>query len=188
MSGLAALKSFAAGGPRAATEARCEFCHAGLPEVHRHVADVEARALACACAPCHLLFQTAGAGRGRYRAVPDDYRQASVVGMSDVPVGVAFVVVDSARRVPVAFYPGPAGATESELPLEGVTLPADLQPDVEAVVVRGDEAFVVPVSAAYELAGELRRRWEGISGGDGAQAAVDEFFARVRARSEGRRP
>ncbi len=96
-----------------------------------------------------------------------------------------------------AFYPGPAGATESLLPLDtwadlvaGEPVLATLLPDVEALLVRstaGDadpECYVVPIDACYELVGRLRRLWRGFDGGREAHDALDEFFAGVRARAE----
>jgi hypothetical protein len=97
----------------------------------------------------------------------------------------------------VAFYPGPAGATESELPLaawEAVTTAnpalATLEPDVEALLIRtnsteGDasDCFLVPVDKCYELVGQLRRVWRGFDGGQDARRHVDDFFCALRARS-----
>ena len=67
----------------------------------------------------------------------------------------------------VAFYPGPAGATESELPLEawGAVLARNpalgmAAPDTEALLIRGPgpdraqaDCHLVPVDACYELRG-----------------------------------
>jgi hypothetical protein len=130
--------------------ARCEMCGRDAGPDHPHVLDLEAAgvALACACRPCHLLLTSPGAGGGRWRAVPDEWRRVGSVELAQVPVGVAFVVVDSRRDRPVAYYPGPAGATESELAVAIDALPA-MAPDVEALVVRDGEGFVVPVSAAF---------------------------------------
>jgi hypothetical protein len=158
----------------------CELCSAPLPSEgrHRHIADTEARALLCACPACHLLFQ----GLGRYRAVPDRWARVEA-DLAGIPVGVAFVIMDSRRGVPVAHYPGPAGATESELSLDDVTLPADLQPDVEALVVAHDEAYIVPVSAAYELVAAIRRSWEGLTGGQLPARAVASFIDTAKERA-----
>jgi hypothetical protein len=157
---------------------RCELCGGAAGDPHPHVVDLErsgAASLSCACRACHLLLASDGAGGGRWRAVPEHRRAVDPVEIPGVPVGVAFVVVDSRRGGPVAYYPGPAGATESELDVAVADLPA-LVPDVEALVVRDGEAFVVPVSAAYELVGELRRAWEGITGGDAPARVLDAFF------------
>jgi hypothetical protein len=95
----------------------------------------------------------------------------------------------------VAFYPSPAGATESLLSLEAWTdlmaaIPAlaDLKPDVEALLVhkseRGFEFFAVPIDACYQLVGLVRMYWKGFDGGEEAWAAIHEFFAGLRERSE----
>lgn len=164
--------------------ARCEMCGRDAGPEHPHVLDLETAgvALACACRPCHLLLTSPGAGGGRWRAVPDEWRRVGAVELAQVPVGVAFVVVDSRRGTAVAYYPGPAGATESEVDLGVDALPA-MAPDVEALVVRDGEGYVVPVSAAFALAGELRTTWEGLTGGDAPQHALDAFFAEAEGRS-----
>jgi hypothetical protein len=172
--GLTALKHFARPDPIPT----CELCAAPIAEDHRHVADTESRTLMCACPPCHILFR----GHGRYRSVPDRWARVDAE-LTGIPVGVAFVIMDSRRGVPVAHYPGPAGATESELSLEDVVLPADLEPDVEALVVANDEAFIVPVSAAYELAATIRRTWDGLTGGQLPARAVASFVATAKERA-----
>jgi hypothetical protein len=95
-----------------------------------------------------------------------------------------------------AFYPGPAGATESTLPLtawdrvvaENPALRA-LRPDVEALLLRspvrpGDrhECFLVPIDSCYELIGRLRRVWRGFDGGSQARQQIEDYFGLVRAR------
>jgi hypothetical protein len=162
---------------------RCELCGGPAGEEHPHVVDTEAAgpsSLACACRPCHLLL--AASQGGRWRAVLDDWRAVDDVELPDVPVGVAFVVVDARRDRPVAYYPGPAGATQSELDVAVDALPA-LAPGTEALVVRDGEAFVVPVSAAYALAGELRTTWEGLTGGDAPTRVLDAFVEQARSRT-----
>jgi hypothetical protein len=193
---------------RAATE-RCEFCGAEIAPEHGHVVNVAQRALLCVCRPCYLLFTQDGAGGARFRAVPTRYLElpSSTLSGSEwdalpLPVGVAFFFFNSLRASVTAFYPSPAGATESELPLESwqalvQAWPAlaTMAPDVEALLVRRstsspgspmpeavdrDGAFLVPIDACYELVGTIRREWRGFQGGDAAWSAVDAFFARVR--------
>jgi hypothetical protein len=166
--------------------------------------DVEARRLLCACRGCYLLFTPDGAGGGRYLAVPDRYLGLTDVRLSpaqwdalQIPVGVAFFFVNSTLSRVAAFYPSPAGATESLLPLDtweelvgAHPALSTLQPDVEALLVRAEgdgasraECYVVPIDACYELVGHLRRLWRGFDGGREAHDALDSFFDRVRARS-----
>jgi hypothetical protein len=185
----------------------CELCGEGIPDEHTHLVHVEQRSLLCACRPCWLLFDRPGAGGRTYRAVPDrhlsfpDFTLAGV-GWDDLqlPVGLVFLFHNSAVGGMVAFYPGPAGATESLLPLEAwdrvaAANPAlsTLQPDVEALLLRADlattgegrppECFLVPIDACYELVGHLRRLWRGFDGGQEAHRALDAFFDRVRGRA-----
>jgi len=154
------------------------MCSAPIGETHDHVVDLRSRALMCTCHPCHLLFADSGAHL-HYRAVPSRYRAASF--SLDVPVGLYFVFYNSTSHEAVVCYPGPAGATESSL-ASGVSLP-DIQPDVEAIVVHDDDAFVVPIDACYELTGRLRRVWRGFDGGREAREEISRFFTRVRERS-----
>jgi len=113
-----------------------------------------------------------------------------------IPVRVAFFFDNSDLGRVVAFYPSPAGATESLLPLEAwadvvAANPAltDLAPDVEALLVRrageGFECFLVPIDACYELVGLVRMHWKGFDGGQEAWEAIDGFFDAVRERSRG---
>jgi hypothetical protein len=166
--------------------------------------DRQARHLLCACRGCYLLFTSSGAGGSRYRAVPDQYRRLpgpplprGVWESLQIPVGVAFFFLNSALDRVAAFYPGPAGATESELGLDrwADVVAANpgletLEPDVEAFLVRaprGDEtveSFVVPIDACYEVVGRLRQLWRGFDGGPEAQAEMTAFFERVRTRAE----
>jgi len=190
--------------PRPAeVEERCGLCVEPISAQHGHIVDLDARTLVCACRGCYLLFTSEGSGGVRFRAVPDRYLAYPDFQLSpaqwdalQIPVSVAFFFVNSSLGRVAAFYPGPAGATESELGLdtwEEVVAAnpelATLQPDVEAFLVHagpgrgGAECFVVPIDACYELVGHLRRTWRGFDGGREARDELDAFFDRVRARS-----
>jgi len=172
---------------------RCELCAALIPDDHGHVVDLESRALMCTCRPCYLVFEPQGAGGSRFRAVPNRYMSFPELSVStsqwdalQIPVGVAFFFMNSTTGQLAAFYPGPAGATESLLPLDAwQELVADnpgldtLQPDVEALLVRGTECYLVPIDVCYELVGRLRVVWKGFDGGAEAHAALDAFFGRI---------
>lgn len=176
---------------------RCEMCGAPIADVHGHVVNVASRSLLCSCRPCYLLFVAEGAELA-YRAVPDRYLAfpdlpAPVWEELALPVGMAFLFVNSDLQRVVAFYPGPAGATESELPLqawERVVQAAPglgaLRPDVEALLVRAQdqtvEAYLVPIDVCYELVGHLRRLWRGFDGGQEVRTCLAEFFEQVRTR------
>jgi hypothetical protein len=133
----------------------------------------------------------------RYLAVPDLALSAGQWDELEIPVGLAFFFTNSVEHRTVAFYPGPAGATESELPLGAWDLMvaadpvlARMAPDVEALIVRmpdrngaGTAAHVVPIDRCYELAGALRLAWRGFDGGSEARALLDAFFADLADRS-----
>lgn len=163
-------------------EERCELCGETIPAEHRHVLDVRAGAVRCACAACAVLFDRVEAGGGHYRAVPlgarrlvdfdlDDVAWAAL----DVPVGLAFFVVGQSGEV-TAWYPNPLGMTRSD-PDAAVWLDlcranpvlAGIEPEVEALLVyrRGAEPqhWLVPVDVCYRLAALVRRHWEGFTGG-----------------------
>ena len=184
--------------PRQRAGERCEMC--GEPvaaDAHSHVVDLANRSLLCTCRPCALLFEHPQA-KLRYRAVPD--RWAAVPSLPlpvwddlQIPVGVAFFFRNSQLGRVVGVYPGPAGATESELPLAAwdavlAAAPevAGLAPDVEALLVRvaGSrvDAHLVPIDACYELVGLLRRRWRGFDGGQDVRRELAAFFDRVAGR------
>lgn len=181
----------------------CEFCAKAVPGEHRHVVDLEQRGMLCACRGCALLFVATGTAEvpGRYRAVPERYLRVEPFMLDTVdwaslqiPVGMAFVV-DHAERGPVAFYPSPGGATESELALDSwsrivVANPVldELEPDVEAALVRSERegpptCFVVPVDRCYELVGHLRLQWRGFDGGQDVRSAIDAFFSDIGSRA-----
>lgn len=181
---------------------RCEFCTELLADRHDHVVDLEQHLLKCSCRGCWLLFEPDGAGRGRFKAVPDDVVHDPDFRLSEaqweqlqIPVGIVFVFHQTDQGGPVAFYPGPAGATESLLPLDtwaelqaaNPSLAAML-PDVQALLVHrpkggGQRCFIVPIDACYELVGIIRRTWKGFDGGEEAWTAIDAFFADLAERS-----
>lgn len=182
---------------------RCEVCTEAISDEHGHLVDLEARNLMCACRGCYLLFTSEGAGGAHFRAVPERYLAFSDFELSpaqweslQIPVSVAFFFLNSSLGRVAAFYPGPAGATESELPLdtwqevvEANPQLATMQPDVEAFLVRaesnrgGAACFLVPIDACYELVGYLRRLWRGFDGGREAHDELDSFFERVGAKA-----
>lgn len=190
------------GAPEPAGE-RCEMCSEPIADEHQHVVNLQGRQLMCVCRGCYLLFTDTEAEL-RYRAVPDRYlafgdfafdrRQWEAL---QIPVGLAFFFYNSALGRTVAFYPGPAGATESELDLQAwndiraadprVDSPAA---DTEALLVRvreeedaAPQGFLVPIDACYEFVGRLRMLWRGFDGGQDARTYIDDFFDRLGTRS-----
>ena len=179
------------------------MCAEPIGGQHQHVVDLVGRGLLCTCRPCYLLF-TAADAELRYRAIPDRYLSFSgaVIGARqwdelEIPVGLAFFFTNSLMGRTVAFYPGPAGATESELPLGSWEEIVDanpalgtIAPDVEALIVRRENrsvgaasSYLVPIDRCYELVGALRMVWRGFDGGQEARALLDAFFADLAARS-----
>ncbi len=176
------------------------MCAEPIAETHQHVVNLESRVLMCTCRGCYLLF-TASSAELRYRAVPERYVSFPDFTLGpgqwdelEIPVGLAFLFTNSTLDQTVAFYPSPAGATESELNSDswaeiGADTPllGELEPDVEALLLRrtddGVICYLVPIDICYELVGLVRTYWKGFAGGDEVWAAVDELFERVRARS-----
>lgn len=172
----------------------CELCGAVLDDRHAHLVDLETHTLRCTCRPCALLFTSADAGN-RYRTVPERVERLDVAiddtewQRLQIPVGIAFFFQPANTARAVAFYPGPAGATQSLLPLEDWEALASrhprlaaLAPDLEALLVRrrapgGFDGFLVPIDRCYELVGRIRRHWRGFDGGEQVHAEIDGFFA-----------
>jgi hypothetical protein len=195
---LAVLARIRANRPPPSADERCEMCGLAIAAQHQHVVNVSSRSLMCTCRPCYLLF-THDDAQLAYRAVPDRYLSFPAIAAPvweelELPVGVAFLFVNSALERVVAFYPGPAGATESELSLQAwervvLAVPqlTTLKPDVEALLVRSldqdVEAFLVPIDVCYELVGQLRTLWRGFDGGQEVRSQLNDFFARVRAKA-----
>lgn len=200
---IALLRRIAAAKPGPAAGERCEMCGEHLADPHQHVVDLQNRAIMCTCRPCYLLF-TDSTAQLRYRSVPERYLSFPDFELGpgqwdelEIPVGLAFFFRSSTLKRSVAFYPGPAGATESELPLAawdavlarnpGLSLAAD---DTEALLIRGPgpglpqaQCYLVPVDACYELVGQLRRLWHGFDGGGQARTALAAFFEQIGSRS-----
>jgi hypothetical protein len=186
------------------TGEQCEMCSEPIADEHQHVVNVEGRQLLCVCRGCYLLFTDTQAEL-RYRAVPDRYLRFPdfAVGRREweslqIPVGLAFFFLNSALGHVVAFYPGPAGATESELDLDTWNSFRDtdsrvdlLAEDTEALMVRvpDDESqppscHLLPVDVCYEFVGRLRTLWRGFDGGQDVRSYVDGFFGALDGRSK----
>jgi hypothetical protein len=204
---LGALRRITRTRPAPVAGERCEMCAEPIADQHQHVVNLDSRALMCTCRGCYLLFAVDGAEQ-RYRAVPDRYLAFPDFSLGpgqwdelEIPVSLAFLFRNSLQERTIAFYPSPAGATESELSLAAWTAVvaanpqlALLEPDVEALLIRapdrgrgteGDDftCHIVPIDACYELVGQLRRLWRGFDGGQEAHQAMDAFFATVSTRS-----
>ena len=203
---LAVLQRIRGNRPMPSMDERCEMCGEAIADQHSHVVNVSSRSLMCTCRGCYLLFTAQDAALA-YRAVPERYLSFPSLEIGpaqwdelQIPVGVAFFFSNSQLGRTTAFYPSPAGATESELSLgvwdELVAANqelATLVPDVEALLVRRQdtddiECYLVPIDACYQLVGRLRTLWRGFDGGRDARDALDAFFDDVRSRSRPAKP
>ncbi len=185
-----------AGAPPLGQE-RCDLCHTTIPDDHRHMLHLVERRIVCTCEACWALHS----GDPEYRptgmrTVWLDHFECSdeVWAEFQIPIGLAFFMRSTVSDSVVAFYPSPAGATESELTLEAwealvAANPAleQLESDAEALVVNRlsepAQFAIVPIDQCYALVGLIKSRWEGISGGDAIERAVPEFFAALRERA-----
>jgi len=183
---------------------RCEMCSESIADEHQHVVNLEGRQLMCVCRGCYLLF-TDTTAQLRYRAIPDRYLTFPDFALDrrewealQIPVGLAFFFRNTALDRTVAFYPGPAGATESELDLSAWNNIRDADPridtladDTEALIVRvpddgalAPECFLVPIDTCYEFVGRLRMLWHGFDGGQKVREFITEFFDQVKDRGK----
>jgi hypothetical protein len=180
----------------------CDLCGEVLLPEHRHLLDLASRSISCACHACSLLFANQGAGGKTYRLVPQRYLALKDFQMSDeqwdellIPVGMAFLFPSVGAKPVMAFYPSPAGPTESLLSLEGWQALASsnpilhtLEPDVEALLINrvkdAREYYIAPIDACYQLVGLIRLNWRGLSGGEEVWEAIRAFFAELRAKAE----
>jgi hypothetical protein len=174
-----------------------------VPDDHRHLLHLSERRILCACEACWALHS----GDAEYRPTGmrtlwlEDFAcdEATWASLS-IPIGLAFfmrstVLGDGAQGDGVvAFYPSPAGATESELPLDAWQALVDANPVLERLDADGEalvanrladppQYAILPIDQCYALVGLIRTRWEGISGGDALTEAVPAFFDAVRARA-----
>lgn len=182
---------------RHAPDERCDICHTTVPDDHRHLLHLAQRRIVCACEACWALHS----GDADYR--PTGMRTLWLEGFQcdeatwaslSIPIGLAFFMRSTVTEGVVAFYPSPAGATESELALDAWDALVAANPvleqldaDGEALVVNRladpPQYAILPIDQCYSLVGLIRSRWEGISGGGALEQAVPEFFAGVRSRA-----
>jgi len=197
---LATLRRFAA--PRPAVE-RCELCSQPVPGEHQHLFEPPSRRLLCACDGCAILFSGADA---KYTRVPRRVLTLPGMVISDaqwdalaIPIGMAFFTFSTPLGRMSAFYPGPAGAIESLLPLDTwhdivrCSEPLSrMEPDVEALLVnrtgpaRGNASlahYLVPIDQCYRLVGLIRTHWKGFTGGAEVWSEIDAFFAELDRRA-----
>jgi Family of unknown function (DUF5947) len=194
---------------------QCEICSVAIPPDpnHRHLLDTTNRQILCACDACALSLgnaeSAAGSGESaehsapprRYRLIPRRVHALPDFEMTDaiwdgvlIPVGMAFFFFNSAEGKMMAYYPSPAGPTESLLSPDAweaiIRANPDLaamEPDVEALLVnrvRGaHDYYRVPIDECYRLVGLVRLYWQGLSGGAEVWEEIGTFFADLTRRS-----
>jgi hypothetical protein len=190
-------------GPEPGPE-RCDLCGEPIPPAHRHLLDLGSRELMCSCQPCRILFEGDAAGGGHYRLVPERRLRLEGFVLDDVrwdelaiPVAMAFFFHHSGEDRVVAYYPSPAGPTESLLELDAWQeierdnpVLREMEPDVEALLVnraRGaSQHFVVPIDDPYRLVALIRTHWRGFTGGSEVWEAIEAFFTDLTERSTAR--
>lgn len=179
----------------------CELCHTALAGEHPHLLQRSNRRIVCACQACAILFSHRDPNRPFLRIPRDACRLSGfVITAADwaamrLPIDLAFFVANSEERRVTAYYPSPAGCTESLLDLETWNEIARnnpvldrLQPDVEALLVnrtRGRaDYFIAPIDQCYKLTGLIRREWRGFSGGHEVWQEIERFFEQLAAGAE----
>ncbi len=182
------------GAAGAQPQEHCDLCGRDVPPEHRHMLDLEQRAIVCSCEACWALRsgEEQFAPVGHRTLWLEDFDMPDDLWASlGIPIGLAFFMHSSVTECVVALYPSPAGATESELRFETWMalrernpVLAGLEPDAEALIVNrmGDrhQYAIAPIDRAYELVGLIKSRWEGISGGRGVEQAVERYFDALR--------
>jgi hypothetical protein len=194
LEGLGALRQFIR--PRKRSVEICELCSAEVGSEHPHLIEPGTRKLLCSCDACAILFSGM---RTKYKRLPrralalPDFRLTDAQWESlMIPIGLAFFFRSTPDARTVAFYPSPAGATDSLLPLETWNEIEDSNPilqtmegDVEALLVnrighaRGfsaPEHYLLPIDECYRLVGLIRTHWRGLS-------EIGQFFAALKQRA-----
>jgi hypothetical protein len=204
-SSFATLRRFA-GTPRSKSQGdgaappqgveHCELCSVRLAPTHRHLLEMATRRIVCACDPCALRFENVI--EGKFKLIPRDPRPLPDFQMTDaeweglsLPINLAFFFYDTPNRKMATYYPSPAGATESLLPLTAwealvAANPVlrEMRADVETLLVNRvrekREYFLTPIDICFELVGLIRIHWRGFSGGEEVWREIDGFFARLK--------
>jgi hypothetical protein len=195
------LSRLARRAPPEAQAERCEMCSEPIAPDHRHLLELDPRRLVCACRACSLLFDRPPGANARYRLVPQRRLSLERFDLSDelwarlaLPVDMAFFFHSSVEGRVVALYPGPMGATESQLGLdawseieEANPVLAGIEPDVEALLVNRSRGarrhWLVPIDDCYRLVAVIRTGWRGLSGGSQVWREIEGFFEQLRALS-----
>lgn len=177
---------------------RCDFCRVRIADEHAHLVEPETLRLFCACEACAESMADAPGYRRvapRQDALEDFALADEDWARLQIPIDVAFLFRPEDGAAPTALFPGPAGATRSQLSADvwrdlaaRYPLLAELTPGAEALLVnRADgrrDCYRVSTDRCYALAGLMRRHWRGLAGGPEAWAAIGAYFQGL---GEGRR-
>ncbi|GCE30460.1 hypothetical protein KDA_59440 [Dictyobacter alpinus] len=188
--------------PASPSMEHCELCREPLAASHRHLWDGRQRNVVCVCSACSLLMTREGSAGGKYRLIPQRYLALTHFVLTDsawrdllIPVNMAFLIQSTQPdRHVSAFYPGPAGAVESELDasqwqpvLQANPVLDTMELDVEALLINRIRApysyYLVPVDSCYQLVGLLRRSWHGFSGGEAVWQIIADYFEAIQVQS-----
>lgn len=181
----------------------CEMCSHEMTAEHAHLLETVSRKLICACEACAILFS--GNQNLKFKRVPRDVRFLSDFRLTDaqwdslmIPIEMAFLFYSTPHGKVMAYYPSPAGPTESLLSLDTWNdvvqeneILNELRSDVEALLVnrvgaaRGvkPEYYAVPIDECYKLVGLIRMHWRGLSGGTEVWREVGNFFKELKVKS-----
>ena len=172
----------------------CDLCGTEVVPDHRHLLELEQRRIMCTCESCFALRS----GDPQYRPTGRRILALDEFELPDelwaefrIPIGLAFLFRSSVEFQVVAFYPSPAGPTESELDLTAWDqlvaanpVLGTLDTDSEALIVNRladpPEFVIAPIDRCYALVGLVKLKWEGINGGVGLGEAIASFFTALR--------
>jgi hypothetical protein len=178
----------------------CELCGVSLVHEHAHLLESSSGRILCACEACAILFSYR-TDSGKFVRIPRSATRLGNFRISDaewsallLPIDLAFFLNSTGAGRVVAYYPSPAGTTESLLNLDAWAGLARenpalerMSPDVEALLVnrtRGRrDYFIAPIDECYRLTGIIRTHWRGLSGGDEVWQEIEHFFDGLRERA-----
>jgi hypothetical protein len=177
---------------------RCDFCRARVPDEHAHLVEADILRLFCACAECEGEMADPALGyrrvRPRHDALADFVLADADWARLQIPIDVAFLFRPEEGAAPVALFPGPAGATRSQLSPEvwrdlarRYRLLDELEPGAEALLVNRSggrrDHYRVSTDHCFALAGLMRTHWRGLAGGPAAWDAIGRWFADLDGRT-----